>query len=178
MKAHTAISRSLLALCGGILFSICTYSLLFASSTGTIKVPWDRFEILYTTNRRNYQTAVGRGGVCKVPAGTYTIYRVTLAAADDNDTDWQMNCEVRKTLTVEADETVSLEITPPFTAKVTPSKLRVRPGERIRFNLEITDAKGVSCGVPRPTRGSGETPRLNLTDEDGRIVGKYAFEYG
>ena len=64
-----------------------------------------------------------------------------------------------------------------FTARVIPSRLRVRPGQVVSFKLELVDQKGRTHRIPGSARSS-PPPRVSLYDSQGQQIGTYDFQYG
>lgn len=65
----------------------------------------------------------------------------------------------------------------PFTARIIPSRLRVRPGQVVSFKLELVDQKGRTHRIPGSARSS-PPPRVSLYDSEGQQIGTYEFRYG
>ena len=64
-----------------------------------------------------------------------------------------------------------------LTARIVPSRMRVRPGEVVSFKLQLVDHSGRTHQIPRSAR-SGPPPRMTLYDSQGQQIGTYSFRYG
>ncbi len=64
-----------------------------------------------------------------------------------------------------------------FTARIIPSRTRVRPGEVVSFKLQLVDHNRRTQQIPRSAR-SGQPPRMTLYDSQGQQIGTYNFRYG
>ena len=148
-------------------------------AAGTIRVvSWDEFAIDLTSGRRRI-SAKGRDGSCTVPAGQYDAFALTLVKPDRKGTAWQLrSARQRQPVHVRAGETVSIRVEPPFTATVRASRVRAAPGEVIRFAFELADARGMAFTAPQSAPSPPVPPQLTLSDETGRQIGKYDFEFG
>ena len=149
-----------------------------SSATGTIAFAWKTLE-LRLSSQRGMQRITVTNGKCVLPAGTYDIDGVTLMSTDQQGVQWRMQSDSwHEPVEVRADSVTRLDIGPPFTARVSVSRHRVRPGATVKFGLKVTDRKGRSYRPPRPRRGGRSVPRLALLDAKGSVIGKYNFEYG
>ena len=83
----------------------------------------------------------------------------------------------RRTLSIREGQTVKLEVSPPFTAQLTVSRHRIRPGQDIQVGLNLVDRHGRMFHAPRPS-GGVEKLHFVVTDAQGDQVAKESFEYG
>ena len=144
---------------------------------GFIQLPWDGFELLVKRNEK-YDTFHGSKGKCAVPAGDCELVRFELKGRSKRGTRWEMRSAFpRRTLRVREGQTVKLEVSPPFTAQLTVSRHRIRPGQEIQVGLNLVDREGRKFHAPRPAGGM-EKLRFVVTDAQGDRVAKESFEYG
>ena len=145
---------------------------------GTVELPWDRFELMYTAGEK-YQTARGAKGKCALPDGCYVLRYITLIAEDDQRRNWRMRSgSLSVPLNVVAGRTIKLDVDPPFTARVTVSRNRVESGRSVEIGLELVDGTGRTFSPPRSRSGRPEKPAVVLRHSDGREITTLGLEYG
>ena len=147
---------------------------------GTVKIPWDRFDLLVIDARNKAAHHNGVKGVCRVPAGQYPRYRLTLTAKDRKGGTWQMSSGYwYEPLTVTPGQTTELAIHAPFTARVLPSRYRARAGGNLSLSLDVRDSAGHEWRLPRSSAGRSRNlrPKFKVTF-GAKAVATEQFEYG
>jgi len=143
---------------------------------GIVQVPWDQFELLVRCDGE-YETFKSTNGSCSLPVGNHELIRLSLKSRDDKGRSWEMRSKrASRTLKVRDGKVVHVPVSPPFVARLTVSRHRVRSGQEIRFGVEMMDSEGWLFEAP--AYGRSRPPRLVLTDVKGRQIRKYAFAYG
>ena len=65
----------------------------------------------------------------------------------------------------------------PLTARIIPSRTRIRAGEVVDFRLDLVDDRGRTHRIPSRAR-SGQPPQVRLLDSGGTEIGTYKLRYG
>jgi len=149
--------------------------------TGTVELPWDKFEIMYSAEGSRDKSARGQNGKCSLPVGDYHLRTITLHANDSQDRQWSMRSRrIYVPLNIKSDRVVKLPVTQPFTARVTASRNRVVSGTRVNISLEIVDGNGRVYNPPRSRSRSTreDKPKVLLKHADGREITTLTLEYG
>jgi hypothetical protein len=115
----------------------------------------------------------------KAPAGEYRFAACSFENKDDRGTAWRIigRGDWRQpVITVNPDESASLEFGPPLTASLNVAKR----GSSFEFGLEIKGQGGetYSAGDFERGRSRVQPPRLEIRDEKGEVVARGRFEFG
>jgi len=115
----------------------------------------------------------------KAPAGEYRFAACSFESKDDRGTPWRIigrGSWQQPVITVNPDESASLEFGPPLTASLTVAK----GGGAFQFGLEIKGQGGetYSAGDFERAKSRVQPPRLEIRDEKGEIVARGKFEFG
>jgi len=120
-----------------------------------------------------------KGQPARIPAGRYSTVSGGLVANDGKD-DWRLqlgrDTGPTATFTVNADETLSLPLGPPFvpSAKVTVSE------REVSFDYLLQGRSGEVYNAGAILKGSTrlQPPRLEVLDPGGKVIYSAAFEFG
>ena len=120
-----------------------------------------------------------KGQAARIPAGRYSTVSGGLVTNDGKDA-WRLQLGSdpgpTATFTVNADETLSLPLGPPFvpSAKVTQSE------REVTFDYLLQGRSGEAYNAGAIMKGSTRLPppRLEVVDSNGKIIYTAAFEFG
>ena len=177
MKKTQCVAVLVAALFAGWLGTGGAPAAVEASGKGFVEIPWDRFEVLVQSQGK-YKTYRATKGKCALPVGDCELVYFKLEGRSKRGTRWEMRSVFpRRTLKVREGETHKVEVSPPFTARLTVSRHRVRSGQEIKVGLSLVDREGREFNAPSPS-SRGEKLRFVVTDAEGNEVARESFEYG
>jgi hypothetical protein len=115
----------------------------------------------------------------KAPVGEYRFAACSFESKDEKGVSWRIIGQGdwnQPVITVNPDESASLDFGPPLTASLTVAKR----GSAFEFGLEIKGQGGETYSAGNFERGKGrvQPPRLEIRDEKGEVVARGKFEFG
>ena len=169
-----------------VLFSIIgTACLLFLVSSGTcsnsktckITVPHKGKSTLIVEDAKNRRmsTFVTTNSVFSVPEGDYQLVSYSAIAKDKNGIEWEAQCYFdNRRIKAKPDDTIRLEVGPPFEASVQVAK---KGSNKVEMNFVLTGKGGDRYIISRRD-GKSEPPGFQVLDESGKAVWNGSFKYG
>ncbi|MBN1919217.1 MAG: hypothetical protein JW889_15035 [Verrucomicrobia bacterium] len=146
---------------------------------GTLATKNPTVELILASPTGNFLFERTAGGSWQVPAGTHTISKVRLAAADADGKLWSLDSlqippRVARVAIEEGKETI-LSVGPPLTFKL---DVTVQ-NRNVEIDLDLTDGAGVPylSGATKDGRRL-QPPKIRIVDENGKELYTAAFSYG